>query len=52
MTPPFLWPRLLEPPPADVLLVYLDMNHWIALSSEGPSLCGEASSTIAILVSD
>ena len=30
--PPFLWPRLLEPPPPDVLLVYLDMNHWIALA--------------------
>lgn len=30
--PPLFWPRLLEPPPANVLLVYLDLNHWIGLA--------------------
>jgi len=30
--PPLVWPRLLDPPPAHVLLVYLDLNHWIGLA--------------------
>lgn len=32
LQPAFVWPSLLEPPPDDVLLVYLDMNHWIGLA--------------------
>ena len=30
--PPLVWPPLLELPPADKLVVYLDLNHWIGLS--------------------
>jgi hypothetical protein len=30
--PPLVWPPLLERPPADKLVVYLDLNHWIGLS--------------------
>jgi hypothetical protein len=29
---PLVWPPLLELPPADMLIVYLDLNHWIGLS--------------------
>jgi hypothetical protein len=32
LQPAFVWPSLLKPPPDDVLLVYLDMNHWIGLA--------------------
>jgi len=28
----FVWPKLLERPPGDALLVYLDLNHWIGLA--------------------
>jgi hypothetical protein len=31
-TPPLVWPKLLEFPAADKLIVYLDLNHWIGLS--------------------
>lgn len=43
---PFVWPKLLEPPPANILLVYLDLNHWIGLAKasvghlQGKSLAG------------
>jgi len=37
--PQFIWPRLLEPPPADVLLVYLDLNHWIGLAKASVGHC-------------
>ena len=30
--PPLVWPTLLDCPPSNVLLVYLDLNHWIALA--------------------
>jgi hypothetical protein len=30
--PPLIWSPLLELPPADKLIVYLDINHWIGLS--------------------
>jgi len=30
--PSLVWPRLLELPPAEQLVVYLDLNHWIGLS--------------------
>src|SRR5580704_4602709 len=30
--PPLVWPSLLELPPANELVVYLDLNHWIGLS--------------------
>ena len=30
--PSFVWPQLLELPPDDILLVYLDLNHWIGLA--------------------
>jgi hypothetical protein len=30
--PQLIWPSLLELPPADVLIVYLDLNHWIGLA--------------------
>jgi hypothetical protein len=30
--PQLVWPSLLELPPADVLIVYLDLNHWIGLA--------------------
>lgn len=30
--PPLIWPSLLELPPADKLVVYFDLNHWIGLS--------------------
>lgn len=30
--PQLVWPSLLELPPADSLIVYLDLNHWIGLS--------------------
>lgn len=32
VAPPLIWPLLLELPPADGLIVYLDLNHWIGLS--------------------
>ncbi|WP_158819905.1 hypothetical protein [Granulicella sp. S156] len=32
VAPPLIWPLLLELPPADRLIVYLDLNHWIGLS--------------------
>jgi hypothetical protein len=32
VAPPLIWPPLLELPPADRLIVYLDLNHWIGLS--------------------
>ena len=32
IAPPLVWPPLLELPPADKLVVYLDLNHWIGLS--------------------
>ena len=30
--PQLIWPPLLELPPADMLIVYLDLNHWIGLA--------------------
>jgi len=30
--PSFVWPRLLKPPPGDILFVYFDLNHWIGLA--------------------
>ena len=30
--PRLVWPPLLELPPADILIVYLDLNHWIGLA--------------------
>jgi hypothetical protein len=30
--PSLVWPRLLELPPDNVLIVYLDLNHWIGLA--------------------
>jgi hypothetical protein len=30
--PSLIWPSLLVLPPADKLIVYLDLNHWISLS--------------------
>lgn len=30
--PPLIWPPLLDLPPEDKLIVYLDLNHWIGLS--------------------
>jgi hypothetical protein len=27
-----IWPPLLELPPADMLIVYLDLNHWVGLA--------------------
>lgn len=30
--PPLVWPTLLEFPPPNALLVYLDLNHWIGLA--------------------
>src|ERR1039457_2628888 len=29
--PPLIWPTLLELPAPDLLVVYLDLNHWIGL---------------------
>jgi len=29
---PFVWPTLLELPPEDIILVYLDLNQWIGLA--------------------
>src|SRR6185437_14053022 len=31
-SPGLVWPRLLELPPDNVPLVYLDLNHWISLA--------------------
>src|SRR5260221_5324853 len=30
--PALIWPRYLELPPENVILVYLDLNHWISLT--------------------
>src|SRR5450759_763542 len=30
--PALVWPRLLELPPDNVNVVYLDLNHWISLA--------------------
>ncbi len=29
---PYVWPNVLRPPPQRLQLVYLDLNHWIALA--------------------